>query len=158
MKRTLVAAIVAALIALPTTAGATPSAPEPLGRWPAGPCSDWRYGEYLTSPAKFQATPGARQKVRNLIVCIFDRFAPGNSSTALYVADRESGLYPWAYNASSGCMGLYQHISWDDRVQTFLRQEWFRRPLSELPWSDPRANAIIAARMVRAGGWSPWSL
>jgi len=106
-------------------------------------------------PAKFNADPRARVKMRRLVLCVFDWLAPGNAEHALYVAQRESGLLPWARNASSGCMGLFQHIEWDGRTW-MLRPVWFRKPISHVSWTDPRANAIIAARMVAAGGWGPW--
>ena len=164
MKRTLTAAIVAALIALPTTAGArTPSAPEPLGRWPAGPCSDWRFGEYLTSPAKFYAHPErSYRKMRRLAACLWDRFdVPGDPTS---VIDRESGWNPWATNPADGSScrpftggnygscGLGQHLSryWEGRMRAFLPRAWFRRwPVGPL---DPRANLIVTARMWKAQG------
>jgi len=155
MKRVLIAATLAAvLIAIPTVAGASPHE----RRW-TGPCSTWQYGEALTSPAKFNADlERSHRMMRRLIVCVFDRFAPGNAQTALYVAERESGLLPWAVNVSSNCLGLYQHIgsAWPSRAASYLRRAWFRRWPAR--WSDPRANAIVSARMVAAGGWGPWSL
>lgn len=132
------------------------------GRW-RGPCDGWQYGETLTSPAIFNANPiRNRIRIMRLVTCVFDWLAPGNAATAVYVAERESGLYPWAYNTSSGCMGLFQHIEWAGR-RWMLRPAWFRKPLDDVTWTDPRANAIMAARMVAgagawSGGWGPWSL
>jgi len=129
------------------------------GRW-SGPCDGWQMGETLTSPAAYYAVgvEVAERRIRRLIRCVFDRWAPGNASTALYVAERESGLLPWAVNTSSGCLGLFQHIgsAWPGRAQAYLWRGWFRRWPAR--WSDPRANAIVSARMVAAGGWGPWSL
>lgn len=155
----LAAAVIAASIL--TTIGAGPVTAEPYpwgeGRW-RGPCSGWAYGENLSTPALFNADPRAEIKMRRLVDCVFHRWAPGNEATALYVAERESGFMPWARNASSGCLGLFQHISsaWPDRARSYLWRGWFRR--WPAVWSDPRANAIVAARMVAAGGWGPWSL
>lgn len=179
MKRLLALVLSAAAIAgsLPGEATATDQHPrmdtvrvnvnredanERTGRW-RGPCSTWEYGENLTSPAIFNADleRSHRMMVR-LIVCVFDRWAPGNAATALYVAHREAGVHllPWAYNATSGCMGLFQHSEWAGR-RWLLWPGWFRKPIGKVSWSDPRANAIMAARMV-AGvgawdeGWGPW--
>jgi hypothetical protein len=74
-------------------------------------------------------------------------------------ADRESNFYPWSANPS-GCLGLFQHqvAYWPGRVQAYLWKGWWA-PKVKWPVSpyDPRANAIVAARMVAAGGWGPWS-
>lgn len=176
MKRTLAALVLsAALIATSSTAGATGAdtgsegngidrsgaqidrAPR-TGRW-NGPCQGWEHGENLTTPAIFNADRAeSERKMRRLIACVFHRWAPGNVGTALYVADRESGFNPWATNPSSLCRGLFQHIdsAWASRADTYLWPGWFRR--HPITWADPRANAIVAARMVAAGGWGPWSL
>lgn len=130
----------------------------PMHRW-EGPCSSWKYGEFQT-PATWAADPakGVRQ-TRRLITCVFEHWAPGNVSKALYVADRESSDYPWAQNPSSLCSGLFQHVlsAWPGRVRFFLWRGWF--PHAHWPVSvfDPRANSIVAAKMVAAGGWAPWA-
>lgn len=128
-----------------------------LGRW-RGPCSTWMHGENLT-PQKWNQDPArAHRQMTRLVVCVFDRYAPGNSSTALYVMNRESGGYPWALNSSSGCAGLFQHITWTGRAQAYLHR-WQFGEHAWLPTAfDPRANAIVAAHMVAGGGWGPWSL
>jgi hypothetical protein len=153
MKKLLVAAFVAACIAAPTTAQAKPD----LGRW-RGPCSTWQYGEYLT-PASWNANPAkAHRQITRLVTCVFDKYAPGNTATALYVMNRESGGYPWALNSSSGCAGLFQHITWTGRASSYLHR-WQFGPNAWLPTAfDPRANALVAAAMVRDGGWGPWGM
>jgi hypothetical protein len=133
----------------PTQAQAEP----PLGRW-RGPCSTWEYGENL-QPSDFPSAKAARQ-IDRLVTCLFDRYAPGNSGTALYVMHRESGGYPWAFNTSSGCAGLFQHITWTGRVTMLPR--WAFAPGYHPSAFDPRANAWVAALMVRSGGWGPWSM
>jgi hypothetical protein len=91
-----------------------------------------------------------------LVTCVFAKYAPGNEYHALYVADRESGLYPWAYNSGSGCAGLFQHITWTGRAAMYLHR-WQFGPNAWLPSAfDPRANALVAAAMVRLYGWGPW--
>jgi len=135
-----------------------PSAqPQPrLGRW-RGACSTWRYGETLT-PAIYQADPERGKRIiTRLIRCEFDRWAPGQADTAVMVATRESGLYPWSQNVSSLCSGLFQHIlsAWNGRATTFLHRWEYANWVP--PWTDARANAEIAAKMVAAGGWGPWS-
>jgi hypothetical protein len=156
--RRIAAALLATLILIgPMTMEATGQPQPHLGRW-RGPCSTWQYGEHLT-PAKFNADPDrARGQIRRLITCVFDHYAPGNADTALYVADRESSLYPWAQNPSSLCSGLFQHIlsAWASRASYYLDRWMFGEGSWPARWSDPRANAIVAARMVAAGGWGPW--
>jgi hypothetical protein len=97
--------------------------------------------------------------MEKLVRCVFDRYAPGNADMAIYVMDRESGRYPWAYNSSSGCAGLFQHITWTGRISMVPR--WMFAPGYHPTAFDPRANAIVAAFMVAgygawSPGWGPW--
>ena len=163
MKRLLTASLVVGLTVglLASPATATQAQP-PLGRW-RGPCSTWEYGENLT-PASFTTHPAkAQRQIDRLVVCIFDHYAPGNSSMALYVMRRESSGYPWALNSSSGCAGLFQHITWTGRAVEML-ERWQFGPNAWLPTAfDPRANAMVAALMVAGfgawtGGWGPWGM
>ncbi len=136
-----------------------PQPPKPHhseGRW-RGPCSDWWVGENLT-PEIWNTNPdrGIRMMQR-LVVCIFGTYAPGESLTALYVVDRESGFYPWAQNPSSGAAGLMQHITWTGRAAYFLKK-WMFRPGYHPSAFDPRANLIVGAKMVASGGWGPWAM
>jgi hypothetical protein len=136
-----------------------PSARTPHeGRW-RGFCSGWWLGENL-SPADWAANPErGRRMMQRLIVCVFARFAPGQSGTALYVSDRESSFYPWA-RSPGGHLGLFQHAEpyWADRSRAYCWRGWWA-PWVALPVSayDPRCNATAAAKMVAAGGWGPWS-
>lgn len=167
MNRFFTCITIAALLtgATMTTAQAAPRS----GRW-IGPCSTWREGETLI-PADWHGTAERRaiavMRIKRLIVCVFARWAPGQSGVALYVADRESSFYPWAQNVSSLCSGLFQHIlsAWPARAHSYLqRSMWARSTLwpdaahPERLVFDPRANAIAAARMVAASGWGPWSM
>jgi hypothetical protein len=120
---------------------------------PDGPCIG--YGVNHSTPADVRTT-----RMRALIRCTFDWVGlPNDVDTAQYVADRESGYYPWAYNPS-GCAGLYQHMTayWPSRVQTYLKSWWFPKTWPDVSVYNPRANALVAASMVRAGGWQPWSI
>ncbi len=53
-----------------------------------------------------------------------------------------------------------QHLAryWPGRVQVFLRARWFPRAWPQVPVLQARANVLVTAKMVRAGGWAPWSL
>ena len=143
MKKLLVTCLTTGILLVPTAAKAYD--------W-EGPCSGSRYAETGTV---------TDAKMRGLVYCIFGRVAPSQIDTALYVAERESGFNPNAYNPS-GCAGIYQHMTryWSSRVATFLDRPWFRRMFPDWEPSvyDPRANIWVTALMVRAGGWGPWSL
>lgn len=147
MKRSMMAAIVAvALLATPMFAGAASAKTH-------GPCT----GYYVTPK-----TPTAVRihRVKRLIACAFAWAGiPGETSTAWYVADRESSDYPWAHNTSSDCRGLFQHMGryWDSRARAYLKRGWFPRHWTPSAY-NARANALVTAVMVRRGGWSPWSM
>ncbi len=128
------------------------------GRW-HGRCTGWQMGEQLT-PAIWASKPDAsKRKIQRLIACEFAIWAPGQSLIALYVANRESHFYPWAQNPSSLCSGIFQHAysAWPSRALSYLKHwEYSDWPA---PWSDPRANIEVAAKMVGPeGNWGPWSL
>ena len=153
MRRFIAATLIALTIGIATPANAK-------WNW-QGPCDGWRYGETVT-----QDTPRFKVETRmkRLIVCAFDRYAPGNTSKALYVAGRESGYWPWAinqaYDDAHDCIGLFQHMRryWPSRVKAYLWAGWY--PAADWPYisaKNPHANAIAAAKMVKAGGWAPWS-
>lgn len=131
--------------------------PKTEGRW-RGPCSDWWLGENLTPEMWAQDLERGREMIQRLIVCVFGVFAPGESVTALIIADRESSFYPWAAN-SSGALGLFQHMVgyWPGRAETYLFRGWFAPWMWPISPFDPRANAIVTARMVAESGWGPWS-
>ena len=153
MKALLIGAIVLLAVFVAAPAQAKP----PLGRW-RGPCSTWLYGENL-KPRDFATDPTrSHRMITRLVTCVFNRYAPGNGTVALYVMNRESGGYPWARNSYSGCAGLFQHITWRGRAALYL-QRWQFGPKAWMPSAyDPRANAIVAAHMVAAEGWGAWSL
>lgn len=130
---------------------------KPEGRW-RGPCEGWWLGENL-SPADWNRDPArGTLMMRRLVTCVFAEYAPGNSVTALAIADRESGFYPWAKNPYSSASGLFQHLGsyWPGRASAYLERWMFAGwPVSVF---DPRANAIAAAKMVAASGWGAWGM
>ncbi len=114
------------------------------------PCTGWQYD--LTNPATRQ------ERGRRLVACVFTKLGlAAEVSTAQYVADRESGFYPEAYNPS-GCGGLFQMMLryWPGRRAAYL-PEWLFPRQRLVSWTNPLANAWVAARMVKAGGWQPWA-
>jgi len=169
MKRSITIALLTTALAVGSNTAAagvqlgTPSPqhhtakPHHPDRW-IGPCQGWRLGENLT-PAIFDADPArGALKIKRLISCVFALLAPGQSVTALIVADRESHYRPWAYNPS-GASGLFQHIAsyWPGRAAA-LNRGWFGKGTWPLSPFDPRANAMVTAIMTRNGDWSPWSM
>lgn len=159
MKRIISVVVLTAALATVADPTATALAYQPKGhydRW-HGPCSTWQYGERLLTPgAYFANVARAQRQLHRLVVCVFDRFAPGNAEKALAIAERESGFYPWADNPTSHCRGFFQHLpgAWAGRALDKLWRGWFKHWPAR--WWDPRANTIVAARMVAEGGWGPW--
>jgi hypothetical protein len=137
MKKLLCAAIVAAVLVLPNTAQAKSR----------GPCKGMG----------MQAT----------IVCAERLWpVPGGSSTALYIADRESGFYPGAVSSSGTYMGIFQigsyHMpSWPNEL---MFQPWFHRWFPNVSYSDPAAllngrfNVFLGIRAMHSWGLGPWSM
>lgn len=127
-----------------------------------------------TSTHVTHATPPVirTRRMRRLIRCVFDYYGlAAQIPTALYVADRESNFIPWAKNPWTqgacrafsanpyGSCGTYQHLAryWAARVRAYLPHRGFPHWPRVSPLS-PRANVIVTARMVKSGGWGPWSL
>jgi hypothetical protein len=104
-------------------------------------------------PAKICPIPWQRGPwfVKRLIRCAAVHYeVPGGMSKALYIADRESNYHPRAYNAYSGALGIYQHLSryWPGRAQAYGFKGW--------SGFNARANIIVTMRMVKSVGWYPW--
>lgn len=104
----------------------------------------------------------SNSEIRDLIRCAFIRLKePGQIHQALYVAGRESGYQERAYNptgcggpAYSGCKGLFQwggYWPWGHYPKMNRR---FNLPYDPF---NPRSNSFITARVVKGGGWGPWS-
>jgi hypothetical protein len=90
--------------------------------------------------------------VRRLVLCAATYYhVPGGPAKALAIADRESRLYPRAYNRYSGAMGIYQHLAryWPGRAAAYGFRGW--------SGFNARANIIVTMKMVKQlGGWWPW--
>jgi hypothetical protein len=86
--------------------------------------------------------------VKQLIKCAANQEGV-NVATALRVADCESDFRPDLYYA--GNAGVYQHRVkyWSGRAATYGFKGW--------SVYNGRANVYVTMRMVKAGGWSPWS-
>jgi hypothetical protein len=151
MRRYLISVIGAAILAASLAA--------PAGAIGRGPCSEERYEVTRSMPRDIRV-----HKMRGLIRCVFDHLGIDSQvGTAFYVADRESSYYPWAINHASSssydCIGLFQHMRqyWGSRVRAYLPERYFPA-WPNIGAKQARANVYVAARMVKAGGWSPWSL
>jgi hypothetical protein len=98
------------------------------------------------------------RRLKRLIRCVFREVGiPSQGQYATVIADRESGLAPWAYNTSSGASGLFQHLRsyWPGRAHDLPKVEFPRWPVSGV--FNARANAWAAAQMVKASGWGAWT-
>jgi hypothetical protein len=102
------------------------------------------------------------KRVDKLVRCAFSRFS-GDVARGLCTEDRESGGdFPWA-GKGTNYLGLFQHARtyWPGRARKYLRDSWFPRMARDRGWYpsalNARANALVSSRMVKAGGWSPWS-
>ena len=92
-----------------------------------------------------------KREIKRLIHCTVRRWhVPGGARKAIYVARRESGLRPHAYNRG-GYKGLYQQSTryWPGRARQYGFPHWSA--------FNGRANVIVSIRMVHRGGWGPWS-
>lgn len=95
---------------------------------------DWREGTWY---------------VKELIRCAAGYYGV-SSDKALYIAHRESRYHPKAYNGSSCAKGIYQHLCkyWPGRAYDYGFKGWSAY--------NARANIIVAMRMVKHYGWTPW--
>jgi hypothetical protein len=145
MKRLLTLALAAGLLLGAMTV--------PAQAAPGRACTGWQYQVRRTTP------PAIRERrVARLIRCVFNEVGIGGQAAyAVVIADRESGLAPWAYNSSSCASGLFQHICsyWPGRAHALPRAQFPRWPDSSV--FRARANVWAAARMVKAGGWGAWT-
>ncbi len=97
-----------------------------------------------------------RRAMRQTVVCVSNKFNDVSTSTALYVANRESNFQAHVVNSSSGAAGIYQHIQsyWPGRYRTSSPPRWGPMPSSCF---SGRTNIIVSLTMVHRGGWGPWS-
>jgi hypothetical protein len=148
-RRTAIAAViggcVAASLVLPSPAVASPAGGRSGTPSVPGPCALTRLeGEAIQDFS-----------IR-MITCAADRWpVPGGAERAICIAERESGLIPWASSPTGQYVGLFQHSAeaWPDRYDEWTKLLWElkRNPL------DGRTNSIVTIRMVNDGGWGPWA-
>ncbi len=120
------------------------TAPAASARHAAGPC-DFHRDQGVT----------VRQHSRAQIRCAVGRWdVPGGANVALCIAERESGLLPWAESGDGMNKGLFQqHVNyWHGNYETYTRPAWDlpRRILSG------RTNTVVSIRMAHDVGWRPW--
>jgi Transglycosylase SLT domain len=82
-----------------------------------------------------------------------------DAGRALAIAQRESGFNEWAYNASSGALGLFQHLRryWDGRVRMAGRalRRW---NVDHKAWHNPRVQSVVTFVYVHRFGWGAWNV
>lgn len=87
--------------------------------------------------------------------CVLDRWSvAGGISKFTAVGQCESGWNRLASNAGR-YLGLFQHAAsaWVSRVRAYEPRGWDLRQR----WQNSRAQIVVTARMVHAGGWGPWA-
>jgi hypothetical protein len=125
---------------------------------PSGASAEPGLGDRECRFASANGVPGyQRSDVELVIRCAADRFNV-SVSTALYVAERESGLGTDQLNESSGACGVYQHIPryWDGRLATYRRHHR-RMDIRSDSCFGKRGNVLVSLWMARQG-WAPWGL
>jgi hypothetical protein len=93
-------------------------------------------------------------EVKKTIECATQKWGV-STSTALYVADRESHFGQYATNATSGACGVFQHLPRYFPSRLASVKETFG------PFGGSCYNArdnVLAAIWLARSGWSPWSL
>lgn len=123
---------------------------QPAHAQPSGPCSG--AASYIR-PAMGSVI--VTRRVHQLLRCAGHTY--GVSVPRLVcTADRESSFWPWADSGSSKGVMQQNAVYWPGRVRAFWERRW--APNSYPPsYFSARANIIVSARMIRAGGWSSWS-
>lgn len=96
-------------------------------------------------------------EVRSTIACAVARFpVPGGFGDALYIASRESGLYPKAVSSTGCCKGIYQHSDccWASRVASFRAEHPYYRITANV--FNARSNVLVALWLAqKQHGWCP---
>jgi hypothetical protein len=148
MKATIAAMVggsIAASLLLSTPAGASPVGGRSGTTRVAGPCAIARLDDEAIEDFSIR-----------MITCATDRWpVPGGAEKAICIAERESGLIPWASSPTGQYLGLFQHsaAAWPDRYEEWTRPYWELK-LSAL---NGRTNSIVTIRMVNDAGWGPWA-
>ena len=97
-------------------------------------------------------------EVKRTIVCATERWGV-STSTALYVADRESNFGQYATNRYSGACGVFQNLPqyWPDRVMSLKDDKPWFEPISTSCY-DARSNILASLHMADRYGWGAWGL
>jgi len=121
------------------------------------------------APASAQVTPAhacrfqhldqgtwTHHEVKVTVRCLAKRMNV-DVRAALYIADRESNFYRFAWNHSTDCRGIYQHMYkyWAGRVSAHA-DKLNKYAVRNRTWSSPRAQAVVTFAMAKAHGWGPW--
>jgi hypothetical protein len=117
----------------------------------------WRWNE-----CRFQYKDGHRgwsvKESELTIRCVAGKFGV-STSTALYVADRESGFHATARNRSSGACGLFQHIPtyFPGRLRAVSTAKPAYRSFGPSCYNG-RSNTYAALWMAKLHGWGAWGM
>lgn len=147
-RKTTIAAVIGATVAasfFSSSALASPGDDRSVTPRVPGPCALTRLGDEAIEDFSIR-----------MITCATDRWpVPGGAEKAICIAERESGLIPWASSPTGQYVGLFQQSAEDWSVRY---DEW-TKPLWELKRNplNGRTNAIVTIRMVNDGGWGPWA-
>ena len=95
------------------------------------------------------------KRVHQLIRCASNRYGISTARMTC-TADRESSFWPYADSGSSKGVMQQNATYWPGRVHAFWVRSWMPRHYPPSIF-NARANIIVSAKMIRAGGWSPWS-
>lgn len=119
---------------------------------PAKAAGAWRAKE-----CRYQYVDGRRGwsqwEVKLTIECASQKFSV-DTSTALYIADRESNFDQYATNPYSGACGPYQHLP------AYFPERLRAVPQGLKPFGGSCYNArdnVLAALWMARSGWGPWS-
>ena len=95
-------------------------------------------------------------EVKKTIRCATQKFSV-DTSTALYIADRESHFRASATNSYSGACGIFQNIPsyWPGRLRNFATNRPKFKVLAGSCY-DARSNVLASVWMMRSG-FGPWS-
>ena len=117
---------------------------------------DWRWDE-----CRFQGLQRGvwtATEERLTAQCVLSHWSvPGGLAKLTAVIACESGWNRLAYNPHGPYLGLAQHAGryWIGRVNSYEPAAW-DKGLSR-NWRNSRAQLVVTARMVHAGGWTPWA-
>lgn len=147
MHRRILFGVMAVVLAIGLAAPATPAAAAHSWRW---------------NKCRFQYKDGHRgwsvNESKLTIECVAAKFGV-STSTAMYIADRESHYHATAVNSSSGACGLFQHMPqyFPDRLRTVSHAKPYYRRFQT--WClNARSNTFAALWMAKKHGWGAWGM